>query len=181
MRARVPESIYVAQGRSGLLKAGRTSDSKKRRGMLLKEFRRKGDVLVRFHSSPVGLYGYRAENELLRSLAERLSIHSGREWFFGRSFDNAMRAVDELGEHFASLPAPGLQPWEEDPEAWAALCTKRRAQREAEKAARKARRAAFFVGLEARRRIREFRATVLERVALQLIATPDPADQKAAA
>ena len=90
------EQIYVAQGRGGLLKVGRTTNLKKRLAQLRKEFVRKGDVLVRTEACEPVLDGYGPEFRLIAVLVQHCKQHSGREWFIDASFENALRAAREI-------------------------------------------------------------------------------------
>lgn len=163
------ESIYVAQGLGGLLKAGRTKNASARRVGLRKEFRRKGDVMARFHACAPGPNGCSAENQLLSVLGNHLSRHSGREWFYGGEFVNATRAADEVSQYVLETYRPPL--WKTDPVAWEALCAESKAHHLRHKAEVKASRREFNELRAARRQIREFRATVLQRVAQTLCAS----------
>lgn len=168
------ESIYVAQGLGGLLKAGRTKDASARRVGLRKEFRKKGDVLARFHACAPGPNGYVAENHLLSVLESHLSRHSGKEWFYGGEFVNATRAAEEVSKYVLETYLPPL--WRTDPEAWKAQCAEAQARYAQEKAKRQAEMRERNARIAARRLVREFRATVLHRVAQALCASGPRAD-----
>lgn len=93
------ETIYVAQGKNGLLKVGRTLDPKRRLCQLRKEFSKKGDPLARFALCEPTTDGHRAEYLLLLAVRERLARHSGEEWFHGGLFENAERAANEISDY----------------------------------------------------------------------------------
>jgi hypothetical protein len=165
------EVLYVAQGCNGLLKVGRTANTRTRVVGLRKEFKSKGDTLSRFvHCAPT-TNGYYAEKLLLKAMHERLPVHSGREWFHGGLFENAERAAKEVSDYVRETE-PYVKPkTREEREAhkakWAAYWAPI-------KAAEKARKDAYLAAQMERDRMRNaivhFRATVCARIAATLTA-----------
>lgn len=97
------EHIYVAAGRAGLLKVGKTADPLARRRGLCKEFKARGDVLEKFHACGALPNANGAELSLIDSVSARCRKAFGREWFRDGSFPLAVRAAEELTEYYAEF------------------------------------------------------------------------------
>lgn len=129
--------VYVAIGKGGLLKVGRTISPFTRKSALAADFKRFGDLLDRFRSFDVIEACYSAESDLIRSVAATHKQYSGREWFESGDFDAAValaeRATDTWRKHTYSKKIPAEQM------AWnAAVKAVRRAAWKADIAKRKA-------------------------------------------
>lgn len=164
------ETIYVAQARCGLLKVGRTTNPDKRLLALRKEFRQKGAELARYVPCEPTTNGYLAERMLIDLFAERLPPHSGREWFIGGEFDNAARAAREISDYVRETskepPVMSREELAAFKEKWAAYWAPIRA---AEKASRIAWLSARREKDSRRAAVRQFRATVCDRMASVLL------------
>lgn len=87
--------IYVARGRGGIVKVGRTKDVKRRLSSLKQEFKRLGDEFERIEYFPVADQETAdvAERRLLSKISEVFTPYYGREWFIG-SFESALQAAE---------------------------------------------------------------------------------------
>ena len=90
------ECLYVAIGSCGLLKVGRTSNTHARKRSLRMIFSEKSDVLFKFKSCEKMHIANEAEKELLEHMRKIATIHSGKEWFTGASFDDAYSMALEI-------------------------------------------------------------------------------------
>ena len=164
------ETIYVAQSRCGLLKVGRTTNPDKRLLGLRKEFKRKGAELARFEPCEPTTNGWSAEKMLIDLFAERLPLHSGREWFIGGQFENAVRAAREISDYVRETAKEvrkmSRQEAAADKAKWDAYWAPIRAK---EQASRIARLSAWREKEGRRAAVRQFRATVCERMAITLL------------
>lgn len=90
------ESLYVVQGSGGLLKVGRTCNFPRRLKMLRREFKAKGDKVLRhLVIEPLHEAQY-PEWRLISALKQSYPQHSGREWFDGADFDDAVRLATAI-------------------------------------------------------------------------------------
>ena len=156
------ESIYVAQGRGGLLKVGRSTNPTRRLYKLRQEFKERGDELVHFHPCKPTPNPRAAENTMIGLLSGRLQRFGGREWFYGREFVNAKRAADEVSEYVHAHVPPYVPPTDEELAVLRVTFAAERAERNKLKYAHRER-------ARIRKRIRDFRATVCARIAEALI------------
>ena len=90
------EHLYVAQGQGGLLKIGKSANPKLRKYSLAKEFKKRGDKLVRMVPCEAVNSAFGIEWTLQRLTAERHPRQSGREWFVGGDFDIALGVAQAL-------------------------------------------------------------------------------------
>ena len=158
--APVIESIYVAQGKGGLLKAGRTSDVEMRKKALRSEFRAKGDEMAVFSHFGPTTNGFCAEAHLLIALGQHLPLHSGREWFCGREFANAERAAAEIVKYINETFVQRRMRTAEEEACFDAACRLTLAKRVAERARKKAAGDVRRAGIVSRRKARVRRGMV---------------------
>lgn len=129
---------YVAQGASGLLKVGFTKRPTQRLALLKREFKSKGDELVRFAPCIPTHGAWVVERLLISFCRKHCTKHSGFEWFVNASFDSVKAFADaESAARIDAKPAPIYT--EEDSARWRAAAEARRAAHEAERAAHRAR------------------------------------------
>ena len=95
--------VYVAIGKSGLLKVGRTKNIVARIAALKSDFKRLGDVFERIQSFDEIEACYSAESVLIHGIAKTHKQYFGREWFEAGDFDAAVlladRATDAWRNH----------------------------------------------------------------------------------
>lgn len=73
--------LYVATGRAGLLKVGRTSQPAARRSQLVYEFKRRDDKLLSFDSFECHRPAGAAERWVVSEFRKREPATCGEEWF----------------------------------------------------------------------------------------------------
>jgi len=157
--------LYVAEGERGLIKIGMTTNPAAREKSLRQEFARRGEKMVRMVPCTGDIPNARGpEWYVARLLSEMATPAKGREWFTGVPFDDACRLLHQHAQTSGHLR--WAEPTPED--------VRRRDQimktRAELKAARKVRLEQFEARKSVRRAIRQFRATVCERIAHVLAA-----------
>ncbi len=109
---------YVAHGASGLLKVGHTINVAKRLTSLKKEFRKKGDELVRIEHCEALRAGRVVESRLIQHCRKHFQKHSGWEWFTGANFDQVFAlAIAETEVWKSHVYREWTPPTEEEMEA----------------------------------------------------------------
>lgn len=171
-------SIYVACGRDGLVKVGRTKDFKRRRVALRQEFRRFGNEIVRFECFEVFTESAArvAELRLLWKLQGHLEPYYGREWFKGDA-DMALYAASVAAqEEVFSRPRPVYVPL--PPEEVERLRRLRAKEREESARARAEFMQRRKAEVQARREMRELRRKEMaERHAIRFGLIQKPCNQ----
>lgn len=100
--------IYLACGRDGLVKIGRTSDFKRRLTSLRKEFKRFGNEINFAHTfgELTDRVSEVAERKLIDKLSGVFEQYSGREWFIGDARSAFQAAAIASQESFFAKPLP---------------------------------------------------------------------------
>lgn len=98
--------LYVVQGKSGLIKVGRTACFKSRLTGLKREFKKFGDSVAKTHccefvdDSSGGEYG------LIVDVQKILPPYFGREWFASGDFSSVCELADKNTARIKALPKP---------------------------------------------------------------------------
>lgn len=92
------EYLYVARGRDGLVKVGRTRRPIYRRFGLASAFKKKGDVLVQYETCDPIKSAVGAEFYLSRTVAQMAKRHSGNEWFCEVEFETVLALAQRITE-----------------------------------------------------------------------------------
>jgi hypothetical protein len=156
--------VYVALGSGGLVKVGYTVDLKARTAQLRREFRAKGEEMVRIQGCERIPHARIAEYRLIDHCRKHYTTHSGWEWFVNAGFDDVLAVAAKVSAALRDFDPPPYVPMA----AEELLALKERHQRE--KAAAQERRLAALAATAKRAKVRQLMRCKAERVIDSLIA-----------
>lgn len=91
--------LYVCLGDQGIIKVGTTTDPRKRKSGLSREFLLRGQAIARMESTGGMNYSYGVERQLIQFMYDmRYPPLTGNEWFASGDFEVVMAEANRLAE-----------------------------------------------------------------------------------